>query len=201
MCLPDLARKVYAAHGVVASLNVIVFGLSVRVNVPLNFSYFTGLLVLCLSALTAVLTLLFLTLDVVSQTALSSTPAFQLVYLGLMSIFWLGCNAFTTGVWVKNLLQCTTVALDLPDAPAWCQSLHALEVFVWINWLMLASLTIFLAVFVAKQHRNGQQHVWTTPLSRFTVRRGQLRVPTSTKADSDFASLRRLESPTSDYCV
>ncbi|KZV74218.1 hypothetical protein PENSPDRAFT_601797 [Peniophora sp. CONT] len=201
MIFLSLAHRVYAAHGLIAILSIIIFGLSVRINVPLGFSYFSGLIHLCLSALTAVLALLFLVLDVVWQTALSGTPAFQLVLLGLMSTFWLGCNAFATGLWGKNLSQCATVALDVPDAPAWCQALHALEILVWMNWVLLGVLTIMLAVFVIKQHRSGQQHVWTTPVSRFSPRRGQHRIPTSTKEDSDFVSLRRPESPVSATSV
>ncbi|KAI0051586.1 hypothetical protein FA95DRAFT_1554413 [Auriscalpium vulgare] len=163
-------KKVFAAYAVIILLNVIVIGLSARVNHFQQYFYVADIFPLALSITTLVISVLMLLLDVGFDNAFTARAPFEIGMLILLSIFWLAFNAFSTSRWRHIPLNCSAIPSDYDDVVSWCKDLQALKAFVWIDWVAIFGAALIALRYTVLQSQRGQKHIWRTPLSRFARR-------------------------------
>ncbi|KAI0055960.1 hypothetical protein BV25DRAFT_1832723 [Artomyces pyxidatus] len=189
------SKKVFIVYGVVIFTNLLVLGLSARVNHFQDYFFVADLFPLALSIITVVLSVLMLLLDVGFNNSFTARPPFYIGLLFVLSVFWLAFNAFSTSRWRHIPLNCSSIPADYPDVKSWCTDLQVLKSFVWINWLIIFLSALFTVRFAMMQHSNGQKHIWRVPLSRFAKRMGHQRNNTvsagMTEADRNFLQFSR----------
>jgi len=149
-------------------VNIFVLALSARVNNFQEFFYIADLFPLALSIVTLVLLATMLALDFATTASYTGRPQFEIGAFGLMSIFWLAFNAFSTSRWRHVPMACGSIPSDYPDERQWCQELQVLKALVWIEWLIFFFTPLTTLRYAVSQHTRGNRHVFKMPLSRYT---------------------------------
>jgi len=148
-------------------VDIIVLALAARVNLFQDFFFVADLFPLALSIITLVLVSLLICIDLLLERAYTGRAQFEIGFFGVLSIFWLAFNAFSTSRWRQVPLQCSVIPDDFADERTWCKDLQALKAFVWINFLLCFCVAFFTLRYAVAQHLRGNKHVFKVSLSRF----------------------------------
>jgi len=166
MAFSRVGRTKIAAHAALLLVNIIVLALAARVNLFQEFFFIADLFPLGLSIVTFVLLTMMLVLDFGLQNAYTGRPQFEIGLFGLLSIFWLAFNAFSTARWHQVPLNCGSIPADFPER-TWCKDLQALKAFVWIEWVMFFLTAAYTLRYTLVQRSLGNKHIFKMPLSRY----------------------------------
>ncbi|KAI5117057.1 hypothetical protein M0805_005296 [Coniferiporia weirii] len=159
--------RVYA---LLYAVNIVVLALSTRINQFQSFFFVADLFPFGLSIATLVLLSISLLLDLTLSNSFTSRPPFEIALLGILSVFWLAFNAFSTSRWRHVPLACGAIPAEFVPEREWCRDLQALKAFVWVEWVILLLATLFTVRFTIREHARGNTHVWSTSLSRYATR-------------------------------
>jgi hypothetical protein len=164
----SVGRKKVAAHLTLYLVNIIVLALAARVNLFQEFFYAADRFPLGLSITTLIILTAMIALDFASKNSYTGRPQFEFGVFAVLSLFWLGFNAFSTSRWRHVPLNCSAVPAGFDDVKTWCQDLQALKAFVWIEWLIFF-LTAFITLrYSIAQNSGGNKHIYRMPLSRYS---------------------------------
>ncbi|KAF8958404.1 hypothetical protein BDZ97DRAFT_1906502 [Flammula alnicola] len=163
----SVGRKKIAGQATFLFIDIVVLGLSTHVNRFQSFFYVADLFPLVLSIISLVLVVLLLTLDLALDNSYTGRPQTEIGVFGVLSIFWLAFNAFSTSRWRAIPFQCNSIPSDFLDERDWCKSLQALKSFVWINFLICLGIALFTLRYSITQYRRGNKHIFQMPLSRY----------------------------------
>ncbi|TFK65975.1 hypothetical protein BDN72DRAFT_962094 [Pluteus cervinus] len=165
--LSSVGRKQVTAHVCLYIVNIIVLALSTQVNSFQEYFFVADLFPFGLSIATLVLLSLLLLLDLTLEKSYTGRPQFEIGFFGIIAIFWLAVNAFSTSRWHQVPMACDAIPADSLDLRTWCKNLQALQVFVWVEWLLICGITLFTARFALSENSKGHKHVFKMPLSRY----------------------------------
>ena len=100
-----------------------------------------------------------LALDFALDNSYTSRAQFEIGVFGVLSVFWLAFNAFSSSRWSQVPFYCNSIpsgthlfhiyynaihpsiVKDFPDEITWCKNLQALKSFVWANFLICTSFS------------------------------------------------------------
>jgi len=156
-----------AGHVVFLLVDIVVLALSTRVNRFQDFFYVADLFPFALSIISLVVVVLLLTLDLALDNSYSGRPQTTIGVFGVLGIFWLAFNAFSTSRWRQIPFQCDSIPFDFLDERDWCKSLQALKSFVWIIFLLSFGIAGFTLRYAVSQYNRGNKHIFQMPLSRY----------------------------------
>jgi len=152
------------------AVDIIVLALAARVNHFQEFFYAADLFPLALSIVSLVVVVTLLALDLALDDVYTARPQAEIAVFGVLALFWLAFNAFSTARWRGVPLQCSAIPAEFPDERAWCAALQALKAFVWIAFLLCFGIALFTLRYVLAQRARGNTHVFAGPLSRYEPR-------------------------------
>ncbi|KAF5310184.1 hypothetical protein D9619_010452 [Psilocybe cf. subviscida] len=167
--LSSIGKKKVAGHAVFLLTDIIVLALSATVNQFQDFFYIADLFPFALSIISLVIVVILLALDLGLPSAnlpCSRAPA-DIAIFGVLSVFWMSFNAFSTARWREIPFQCDAIPTGFLDERLWCKSLQALKSFVWINFLACLGISLFTLRYTVAQYYRGHRHILATPLSRY----------------------------------
>ncbi|KAH6904313.1 hypothetical protein BKA70DRAFT_1432528 [Coprinopsis sp. MPI-PUGE-AT-0042] len=121
---------------------------------------------MAISILTLVVLSAMLTMEFALARSPIGLPLIESGILGVLSIFWLAFNAFSTARWKYLPMQCEAISVAFPER-AWCRDVHALKAFVWIVFGTCLGITIWTLTYTLTQYKKGHKHVLKTPLSQY----------------------------------
>jgi len=156
-----------AGHAAFLFVDIIVLALAARVNQFQDFFYVADIFPLALSIISLVFLVTLTVLDFALADSYTARPQSEIGIFGILSIFWLAFNAFSTSRWRLVPLQCDSIPSDFIDERYWCKELQALKSFVWINFLICLGITVFTLRYAISQYNRGNKHVFQMPLSRY----------------------------------
>ncbi|KIJ98969.1 hypothetical protein K443DRAFT_680329 [Laccaria amethystina LaAM-08-1] len=165
MAFSPVGRKKVTSHLILLFVNIIVLALSAQVNLFQGFFFIADLFPLVLSIITFVIILSLLALDFALDNSYTSRAQFEIGVFGVLSVFWLAFNAFSTSRWRQVPFHCNSIPSDFPDEITWCKNLQALKSFVWTNFLICLFIAILTLRYAVSQHGRGNKHIFKTPLS------------------------------------
>ncbi|KAF8154669.1 hypothetical protein B0H34DRAFT_532340 [Crassisporium funariophilum] len=164
MFLSSVGRKQLAGHAAFLLVDIIVLALSSRVN---DFQDFFYLFPFALSIISLVLVFISVILDLALDNSYTGRPQVKIGLFGVLSIFWLAFNAFSTARWRQIPFQCDSIPPDFPDERVWCKDLQALKSFVWVNFVLCLCITFVTVRYSFAQYSRGNKHIFQSPLSRY----------------------------------
>ncbi|THU90399.1 hypothetical protein K435DRAFT_271220 [Dendrothele bispora CBS 962.96] len=170
MPFSPVGKKKVAAHIGLWLCNLLVLAFSAKVNHFQEFFFVADLFPFALSIICLVTLTVMIGLDFASSTSYTGRPQFELGVFGVLSIFWLAFNAFSTSRWRHVTMSCGAIPDAFSDARGWCKDLQALKAFVWIEWVMFLLTTIITLRYVITQNSRGNTHIFKMPLSRYKPR-------------------------------
>ncbi|KAL0958843.1 hypothetical protein HGRIS_014161 [Hohenbuehelia grisea] len=173
MSFSPAGKKQLAAYAALFVVNIIVLGLSARVNEFQEFFFIADLFPLGLSITTLVILSLLLILDARLPNSFAGRPQFRIPLFAVMTIFWLAFNAFSSSRWRFIPLPCSGIPSDFADQRSWCHNVQALQGFVWIEWLILLAITVATLQYTLAQSQQGNKHIFSTSLSRYRPAAGR----------------------------
>lgn len=156
-----------ASHLILLFVNIIVLALSARVNLFQGFFFHADLFPLALSIITFVIIVFLLALDFALNNSYTGRAQFEIGVFGVLSIFWLSFNAFSTSRWRQVPFHCNSIPSDFPDEITWCKNLQALKSLVWINFLICFFIALLTLRYAVSQYGRGNKHIFKMPLSRY----------------------------------
>jgi len=156
-----------AGHVVFLLVDIIVLALSNHVNQFQDFFYVADLFPFALSIISLVVVLSLLALDLALINSYTGRPQSEIGVFGVLSVFWLAFNAFSTSRWRQIPFQCDSIPSSFLDEQDWCKSVQALKAFVWINFLICLGITVFTLRYAISQYTRGNKHIFQMPLSRY----------------------------------
>ncbi|KAF9473469.1 hypothetical protein BDN70DRAFT_885794 [Pholiota conissans] len=163
----SVGRKKIAAQAVFLLVDIIVLALSATVNRFQDFFYVADLFPFALSIVSLVVVVLLLAIDLALDNAYTARPQTEIGIYGLLSIFWLSFNAFSTERWSAIPFQCNSIPTEFVDERLWCKSLQALKSFVWINFLLCLGISLFTLRYSISQYYQGNKHIFKMSFSRY----------------------------------
>ncbi|PPQ84686.1 hypothetical protein CVT25_014217 [Psilocybe cyanescens] len=175
MTFSSVGRKKLAGHGkqnvalfpAFLLVDIIVLALSTRVNQFQDFFYVADIFPLVLSIISLILVVLLFTVDLTLINSYTGRAQSEIGVFGVLSIFWLAFNAFSTARWHQIPFQCDSIPTDFVDEREWCKSLQALKSFVWINFLICFGISMFTLRYTIAEYNKGNKHIFEMPLSRY----------------------------------
>ncbi|KDR70290.1 hypothetical protein GALMADRAFT_255196 [Galerina marginata CBS 339.88] len=185
MTLSAVGKKKVAGQVAFLLVDIIVLALSTKVNHFQEFFYVADLFPFALSIISLVFVVTLLTIDFALDNSYTGRPQTEIGIFGILSIFWLAFNAFSTARWRQIPFQCDSIPTEFLDERVWCKSLQALKSFVWINFLICFGITLFILRYAVSQYTKGNNHIFQMPLSRYR--------PELTSSDSTFYRARGSE--------
>ncbi|KAF5366280.1 hypothetical protein D9758_005663 [Tetrapyrgos nigripes] len=166
----SVGKKKVVAHIGIFICNLIVLALASRVNHFQEFFFVADLFPFALSIVCLVTLTIMLGLDFATANSFTGRPQFEIGLFGLLTIFWLAFNSFSTSRWGHVTMSCNAIPSGFDDVKGWCTDLNALKAFVWIEWVMFFLTTIITFRYVVTQKNRGNTHVFKMPLSRYRPR-------------------------------
>ncbi|KAJ3544762.1 hypothetical protein NMY22_g2663 [Coprinellus aureogranulatus] len=167
MAFSKVGKKKLASHVIFLIFDLISLGLAVKVNKFHDFFYYADIFPLALSTVSLVLVFTMLALDVTLARSWTSFPPFEIIILGILSIFWLSFNAFSTSRWQGIPMNCNIIPPEFAPERVWCRDTNALKAFVWLTFLICSGITVWTTCYTVSQYKSGRKHVLSTPLSRY----------------------------------
>ncbi|PPQ67688.1 hypothetical protein CVT26_007415 [Gymnopilus dilepis] len=167
MTFSSVGRKKLAGHAAFLLVDIIVLALAARVNQFQDFFYVADIFPLALSIISLVFVITLFALDFALVNSYTGRPQSEIGIFGVLSIFWLAFNAFSTSRWRLVPLQCDSIPSDFLDERHWCKDLQALKSFVWVNFLLCFGITIFTLRYAISQYNRGNKYIFQMPLSRY----------------------------------
>ncbi|KAF8191372.1 hypothetical protein BJ912DRAFT_925323 [Pholiota molesta] len=162
-----VGRKKIAAQVAFLLVDIIVLALSASVNQFQDFFYVADLFPFALSIISMVIVVLLLAIDLALDNAYTGRPQVEIGVYGILSIFWLAFNAFSTERWSAIPFQCNSIPTEFADERLWCKSLQALKSFVWINFLLCLGIALFTLRYTIAEYYRGHKHIFQMSLSRY----------------------------------
>lgn len=163
----EIGKKKVASHAVLFALNVVALALATKVAKFNQFFYVADLFPMAISILTLVVLFAMLAMEFAVARSPLGLPLVETGVLGVLSIFWLAFNAFSTARWKYVPMQCEAISLAFSPERAWCRNVHALKAFVWIVFGTCLAITIWTITYTLLQYKKGHKHVLKTPLSQY----------------------------------
>ncbi|KAH8829068.1 hypothetical protein DL96DRAFT_1814349 [Flagelloscypha sp. PMI_526] len=161
-------RKLLAARIGVLVLAIIVLAASIRVNLFTGWFFHADKFPFGLSIATLLVVGILLLADLVSSNAFTGRALVQCISLGLLSVFWLSFNAFTTSRYAPVPYNCySAIPPEMADMQTWCVNVQVVKAFMWIEWVFITVLVLTMARFVQSECARGNRHVLKTPLCRY----------------------------------
>jgi len=179
-------------YGVLSLVNLIVMGLSGHINQFQEFYYKADVVAFGLSLATGIWILLMIILDVASSNASTAKPAFELTWLCLVTLLWLGFGAFSTNRWRgvgAGLCKTIPTASQYDGYRTWCHEVQALRAFIWIEWVIFLFTFAYLLRWTLEKSNSGRNDVWATSFSRFQ----EMQTGSITRATSEFLQWEKFE--------
>ncbi|CAA7270850.1 unnamed protein product [Cyclocybe aegerita] len=167
MVLSSVGRKKLAGQAAFLFFDVVVLALSARVNQFQDFFYVADIFPLALSIVSLVLVVILIVMDLILYDSYTSRPQFEIGFFGVLSIFWLAFNVFSTACWRQIPFKCNSIPAEFMDERVWCKTLQALKSFVWITFVTCIAITLFTLRYSISQYKRGNKHVFQMPLSRY----------------------------------
>ncbi|KAF8527209.1 hypothetical protein JB92DRAFT_2867700 [Gautieria morchelliformis] len=171
MALSPVGHVRFVVYGVLLLVNTIVLALSAHINHFQQFFYRADVFPLALSVVTLVFVLAMVLLDINLNNAVTARPPFELAWLLVFGLIWLGFNAFSTSRWkFITLGTCRSIPSDAQYASyrTWCHEVQALRVLVWVEWVMFLCTFAYLLRWTIAKRNSGRHDVLDTPFSRFS---------------------------------
>jgi len=162
-----VGRKKLAGHVAFLFVDILVLALSTRVNQFQDYFYIADIFPFALSIVSLILVSLLLMIDLALDNSYTGRPQTEIGIFGILSIFWLAFNAFSTSRWSQVPFQCDSIPTEFLDERLWCKSLQALKSFVWINFLICLGITLFTLRYSVAEYGRGNKHIFQMPLSRY----------------------------------
>ncbi|KAH9475925.1 hypothetical protein JR316_0011487 [Psilocybe cubensis] len=162
-----VGKKKLAGHAAFLLVDIIVLALATRVNQFQDFFYVADIFPLALSIISLILVVLLFTVDLALINSYTGRAQSEIGIFGVLSIFWLAFNAFSTARWRQIPFQCDSIPTDFVDEREWCKSLQALKSFVWINFLLCFGIAMFTLRYAIAEYYRGNKHIFQMPLSRY----------------------------------
>jgi len=182
-------------------LNLVIVALAVKVNRFQEYFFVADVLPLTLSAVTLGIVLIVLVFDLGTANFFIARAPFQIGLFAAFSCVWLAASAFSTHQWRYLPTVCDTIPSELSGEVAWCKNVQALKAFLWIQWILLFTSTIYTTYYVLTQSSKGHKHIWIVSLSRYTATPvasypasailSRSSHPTQTARDSDFVQFEK----------
>ncbi|KAF9465410.1 hypothetical protein BDZ94DRAFT_1189239 [Collybia nuda] len=191
MTFSPVGRVKVTAHVILFIINIVVLALATRVNNFQEFFYIADIFPFALSIVTLILLAATITVDFALESSFTGWPQFEIGYLGLLTIFWLAFNAFSTSRWRMIPFECSEIPLTFSDERVWCKDLQALKALVWVEFLVCFVIAVMTLRYSLTQHGRGHKHIFKMPLSRYRpeIRMGE---KTNYARDSEFLQFEKL---------
>ncbi|KIJ27538.1 hypothetical protein M422DRAFT_260987 [Sphaerobolus stellatus SS14] len=197
MSISHIGKTRFKIYGALLLVDIIVLGLSGHINQFQEFYYKADLIPFGLALATAIWLSVMILLDVKSRNAATAKPAFELTWLGIMTLLWLGFNAFSTNRWRSiGWSVCKTIPHDAQYAAyrTWCTEVQAIRAFIWIEWVLLLLAFIHLLRWTLRQQSDGRTDIWSTSFSRFEEGQAQAGPIAGTgRAQSEFLQWEKFD--------
>ncbi|KAF8066813.1 hypothetical protein FPV67DRAFT_1496610 [Lyophyllum atratum] len=167
MAFSGVGKVKVAAHVALLLVNILVLAFSTRVNRFQEFFFMADLFPFGLSIVTLSLLTATIALDFAIENSYTGRAQFEIGYLGLLSIFWLAFNAFSTSRWHMIPFQCNAIPSEFPEERVWCKDVQALKSLVWIEFLLCFVAMLMTLRYAVTQYRRGKKHIFQMSLSRY----------------------------------
>ncbi|KAF7324810.1 hypothetical protein MKEN_00522800 [Mycena kentingensis (nom. inval.)] len=154
MAFSSVGKVKVAAHLFLLVLNLVVFALSVRVNIYQEFFFVADRFPLIIASITFGVVGLMTFIDYTFNSSYTGRPQFEIGVFSVLGIFWLAFNSFSSSRWRNIPLNCGVIPAEYSDVVGYCQELNALRALIWIEWLV-------------DQNNRGNRHIFKMPLSRY----------------------------------
>lgn len=162
-----VGKRKLGVYCLMIAFDVVVLALAARVNIFQEFFFVADLFPFALSIITLVALLIVLLTDMSTPNSFLTRPASEIGLLGVLSIFWLAFNSFSTSRWQHIPMACSSIPSEYPDERGWCKDVQALKAFVWIQFAALLLTAVFLLRYVLIHSRRDGATIWKSPLSRY----------------------------------
>lgn len=162
-----LGKKKVASHAVLFAFNGVALALATKVAKFNQFFYVADLFPMAISILTLVVLFTMLTMEFALNRSPLGLPLVEAGILGVLSIFWLAFNAFSTARWKYVPMQCEAISLAYSPERAWCRDVHALKAFVWAVFIACLGITVWTITYTLMQYQKGNKHILKMPLSQY----------------------------------
>ncbi|TFK37035.1 hypothetical protein BDQ12DRAFT_685715 [Crucibulum laeve] len=167
MAFSSVGRKKISAQVAFLLVNIVVLALAARVNSFQDFFFVADLFPLCMAIITLVVLVVLLSLDFALDNSYTGRAQSEIAVYGVLSIFWLAFNAFSTARWRLIPFTCGAIPDEFAEERTWCKDIQALKSFVWINWLICFFIFTMTLRYSVAQYTRGNKHIFQTPLSRY----------------------------------
>jgi len=156
-----------AAHAALLLVNILVLAFSTRVNRFQEFFFVADLFPFGLSIVTLILLTTTIALDFAIENSFSGRAQFEVGHFGLLAIFWLAFNSFSTSRWRMIPFRCSSIPNEFLEERGWCKDVQALKGLVWIEFLLCFSIALMTLRYAVTQYRRGNKHIFEMSLSRY----------------------------------
>jgi len=167
MAFSVVGKAKLAAHAVLLLINVLVLAFSTRLNRFQEFYFMADLFPFGLSIATLILLTTMIALDFAVKNSYTGRAQFEVGYLGVLSIFWLAFNSFSTSRWTMIPFQCSSIPSAYPDERTWCKDVQTLKGLVWVEFLLCFGMALMTLQYAITQYQRGHKHIFLMPLSRY----------------------------------
>jgi len=201
MAFSSIGRLRLSVNFCLLFLNLVIVALAVKINRFQDYFFVADVLPLTLSAITLGIVLIVLVFDLGTTNFFTSRAPFQIGLYVAFTCVWLVASAFSTHRWRHLPAACDTIPSELSNEIAWCKDVQALKAFLWIQWILLFTSTIYTTYYVLTQSSKGHKHIWTVSLSRYLATPvvsypasavlSRSSHPTQTARDSDFVQYEK----------
>ncbi|KAF9042899.1 hypothetical protein BJ165DRAFT_1390449 [Panaeolus papilionaceus] len=170
--ISSVGKAKLAGQSAFLATTIIVLALSTQVNQFTEFFYVADLFPLALSIISLVVVVYLFGMDLALSNAYISRAQSQIAVYGILSIFWLSFNSFSTSRWRHIPFQCDQIPRDFSDERRWCKNLQALKSFVWIEFIISFLICLFTLRYSISQHTRGHKHIFSVSFVRYRAKMG-----------------------------
>ncbi|KAF5381639.1 hypothetical protein D9615_005493 [Tricholomella constricta] len=167
MAFSAIGKVKVAAHAALFFVNILVLAFSTRVNHFQEFYFMADLFPFGLSIVTLILLTITIALDFAVENSYTGRAQFEIGHFGLLSIFWLAFNSFSTSRWRMIPFQCNSIPSDFSEERGWCKDVQALKGLVWVEFFMCFVTALMTLRYTFTQYSRGNKHIFQMPLSRY----------------------------------
>jgi len=167
MAFSVVGKVKVAAHAAVLLVNILVLAFSTRVNRFQEFFFMADLFPFGLSIATLIILTASIALDFAIEDSYTGRAQFEIGQFGLLSVFWLAFNSFSTSRWRMIPFRCNSIPSEFSEERVWCRDVQALKGLVWIEFLLCFVTALMTLRYAITQYRRGNKHIFQMSLSRY----------------------------------
>jgi len=127
MAFSTVGKIKVSAHAALLLVNIIVLAFATRVNRFQEFFFMADLFPFGLSIVTLILLVVSITVDLAIKNSYTGRAQFEVGLFGVLSIFWLAFNSFSTSRWSMIPFHCDTIPDDFLEERGWCKDVQTLK--------------------------------------------------------------------------